>query len=138
MHEIQRAVALIYMYTWPHARRISWHHHSIRAALEEKTAQTSHDEAGIIEAATLLPAAADASAACSRSIGMPKRCRGRGRGGFRYVIGDVADFTQESLSDERRLLLLLQQERRKTGVLQQKLAVAEQRLAHHITIWPPS
>ena len=38
--------------------RISWHHHSIRAALEEKTAETSHDEAGIIEAATLLPAAA--------------------------------------------------------------------------------
>ena len=28
------------------------------AALEEKTAETSHDEAGIIEAATLLPAAA--------------------------------------------------------------------------------
>ena len=27
-------------------------------ALEEKTAETSHDEAGIIEAATLLPAAA--------------------------------------------------------------------------------
>ena len=33
--------------------RISWHHHSIRAALEEKTAETSHDEVdevGIIDA----------------------------------------------------------------------------------------
>jgi len=60
---------------------------------------------------------------------MPKRGRGRERGGFRYVIGGAADFTQESLSDERRLLLLLQQERRKTRDLQQRLAIAEQRLA---------
>ena len=72
-----------------------------------------------------------------RSIDMPKRGRGRGRGGFRFVIGGAADFTQLSETDKRRLLLLLQQERRKTGELQQKLAVAEQRLAH-ITIWPPS
>ena len=54
---------------------------------------------------------------------------GRGRGGFRLVIGGVAHFTQLSETDKRHVLLLLQQEMEKTGDLQQQLAHAQHRLA---------
>ena len=55
--------------------------------------------------------------------------RGRGRGGFRLVIGGVAQFTHLSETDKRRVLLLLQQEMEKTGDLQQQLTHAQHPLA---------
>ena len=55
--------------------------------------------------------------------------RGRGRGGFRLVIGGVVHFTHLSEIDKRRVLLFLQQEKEKTGDLQQQLAHAQHRLA---------
>ena len=42
---------------------------------------------------------------CSRSIGMPKRGRGRGRDGARFVIGGAASFTQEFESDNSTKLV---------------------------------
>ena len=55
--------------------------------------------------------------------------RGRGRGGFRLVIGGVAQFTHLSETDKRHVLLLLQQEKEKTANLQQQLTHAQHRLA---------